>query len=404
METKKIFNKNSGLIIGLVLAVGISYSLGFQSGFQEAGQKTIYKDNPEIAADFSLFWKAWDTFKQNYVHNKNLTDQEMLYGAIAGMMGSAEDPYSVFFKPSDAKKFEEDISGNFGGIGAEIAIRNSQLMIVAPLKDTPAERAGLKSGDKILKINDTSSDTLTAVEEAVKLIRGPKGTTVVLAISREGWESSKEFSIVRDTISVPTLDWEMKSDKIAYIHLYGFNENAPLAFYRAALPAILSGARGIVLDLRNNPGGYLEVAVDLAGWFLKNGDVVVREEFSSDKQDIIKANGNSALADLPTVILVNQGSASASEILAGALRDNRQIKIIGETTFGKGTVQEIKKFSDGSEMKVSVAQWLLPNGDTIDKKGITPDIEIKLTEDDVKAKRDPQLDKALEILRAEINK
>ena len=404
MEIKKIFNKNSGSIIGLVLTVGIFLFLGFQSGFQEAKTKVIYKDNPEIAADFSLFWSAWEAFKQNYVHNKNLTDQEMLYGAIAGMVGSAKDPYSVFFKPSDAQKFEEDISGNFGGIGAEIAIRDSQLMIVAPLKDTPAERAGLKSGDKILKINDVSSDTLTAVEEAVKLIRGPKGTSVVLMISRKDWESSKEFSIIRDNISVPTLDWEMKPDKIAYIHLYNFNENAPLAFYKAALPAILGGARGVILDLRNNPGGYLEVAIDLAGWFLENGDVVVKEEFGSDRQEVLKAEGNSALVDLPTVILVNQGSASASEILAGALRDNRQIKIIGETTFGKGTVQELKKFSDGSEMKVSVAQWLLPNGDTIDKIGITPDIEVELTEDDAKAERDPQLDKALEFLKTEINK
>ena len=404
MENKKIFSKNSGLIIGLMLTVVVSYFLGFQSGFQNADPKIIYKDNPEIAADFSLFWKTWEIFKQSYVHNKDLTDQEMLYGAIAGMMGSAKDPYSVFFKPSDAKKFDEDINGNFGGIGAEIAIRNNQLMVVAPLKETPAERAGLKSGDKILKINETSSDTLTAVEEAVKLIRGPKGTTVVLTISREDWESSKEFSIVRDTISVPTLDWEMKPGKIAYIHLYNFNDNANLAFYNAALPAILSGAKGVILDLRNNPGGYLEVAVDLAGWFLKNGDVVVKESFSSDKQNIIKAEGNSALVNLPTVVLVNQGSASASEILAGALKDNRQIKIIGETTFGKGTVQELKKFNDGSEMKVSVAQWLLPNGDTIDKKGITPDFEVKLTEDDAKAKRDPQLDKAIEVLKAEINK
>lgn len=402
MEEKKIFNKNLGLVIGLVLVVAVSYFLGLQSGIHKTEPKIIYKDNPEIAADFSLFWNAWQAFKESYVHNEDLSDQEMLYGAITGVVNSAQDPYSVFFKPSDAQKFEQDLSGSFGGIGAEIDIRNNQLIIVAPLKDTPAERAGLKSGDKIMKVDETFTNTLTTVEEAVKIIRGTKGTTVVLAILRDGWDSPKETPIIRDIITVPTIDWEMKPDKIAYIHLYNFNENAPLAFYKAILPAILNGAQGMILDLRNNPGGYLEVAVNLAGWFLNNGDVVVKEEFSSGRQEVFKAAGNNALVNLPTVILVNQGSASASEILAGALRDNRHLKLIGETTFGKGTVQELKRLKDGSEMKVSVAQWLLPNGEAIEKKGLIPDIVVKLTDEDAKAERDPQLDKALEILNAEI--
>lgn len=408
MEKKKIFNKSFALLVGLVLLVAAAYFLGFQSGLQKAEPKIVYRDNPDINADFSLFWKTWNAFKENYIHSKDLTDQEMLYGAIAGMVGSANDPYSVFFEPSDAKKFEQDLSGNFGGIGAEIDIRNNQLIVVAPLKDTPAERAGLKSGDKIIKINDTFSNTLVTVEEAIKLIRGPKGTTVVLAILREGWESPKEFSIIRDNIVITTLDWEMlalseaEGNKIAYIRLYNFNDNAPFAFYRAALPIILSGTKGIILDLRNNPGGYLETAVDLAGWFLNSGEVVVKEEFSSGKQEIFRAQGNGALHDLPTVVLVNQGSASASEILAGALRDQRGLKLVGETTFGKGTVQELKRFKDGSEMKISVAQWLLPNGEAIDKKGLTPDVVVKLTEEDIKADRDPQLDKALEILKEQI--
>jgi carboxyl-terminal processing protease len=408
MEKGKIFNKSFALLVGLVLLVTAAYFLGFQSGIQKAKPEIVYRDNPEIAADFSLFWQAWDTFKENYIYSKDLTDQEMLYGAISGMINSANDSYSVFLKPGDAQKFEEDLSGSFGGIGAQIDIRNNQLMIVSPLKDTPAERAGLKSGDKILKIDDTFTNTIYTVEEAVKLIRGPKRTTVTLTILREEWESSKEFPIIRDIINVPTLDWEMlalseaEGKKIAYIRLYNFNENTPLIFYKAALPAILGGVKGVILDLRNNPGGYLEVAVDLAGWFLKSGDIVVKEKFSSDKQEIFKARGNGALVDLPTVVLVNQGSASASEILAGALRDQRGIKLIGETTFGKGTVQELKKFRDGSEMKISVAQWLLPNGDVIDKKGLTPDIIIKLTEEDVKAERDPQLNKALEIIKEQI--
>jgi carboxyl-terminal processing protease len=405
MENKRIFSKKSGLILGLLVIVaiiGLSYFLGFQKGLKGAEPKIIYKDNPEIAADFSLFWKVWDTFKQSYIHSKDLTDQEILYGAISGLVDSANDPYTVFLRPSDAKKFEQDLSGSFGGIGAQIDIRNNQLMVVAPLKDTPAKKAGLKSGDKILKINATSTDIISTVEEAVKYIRGPKGTTVILTILREGWNLPKDFSIVRDTIIVPTLDWEMKPNKIAYIKLYEFNENAPYAFYKAALPILLGGAKGIILDLRDNPGGYLEVATNIAGWFLKTGNVVVKEEFSSGREELLKADGNSALVDLPVVILVNKGSASASEILAGALRDNRHVKLVGETTFGKGSVQELKKFSDGSEMKVSIAQWLLPNGDAIDKKGITPDIIVKLTEEDTKNKIDPQLDKALEIVNTEI--
>jgi len=405
MESKRIFNKKYGLVLGLVVIVaivGLSYFLGFQNGFTKAESKIIYKNNPEISADFSLFWKVWDTFKQSYIHSQDLTDQEILYGAIAGLVNSANDPYTAFFKPSDAKKFDQDLSGSFGGIGAQIDIRNNQLMVVAPLKSTPAEKSGLKSGDQILKIDATSTEAIGTVEEAVKFIRGPKGSTVTLTILREGWDSPKEFPIVRDTINVPTLDWEMKPNKIAYIKLYEFNENAPFAFYKVALPALLSGAKGVILDLRDNPGGYLEVAVNIAGWFLKSGDVVVKEEFSSGKEEVLKAEGNSAFIDLPVVVLVNKGSASASEILAGALRDDRHIKLIGETTFGKGTIQELKKFGDGSEMKVSIAQWLLPNGEAIDKKGITPDIAIKLTEDDTKNKKDPQLDKALEIINAEI--
>jgi carboxyl-terminal processing protease len=398
MEKKK----SLVLILGLILLVGAAYFLGFQSGVQRAEPKIVYRDNPEIAADFSLFWKTWDFFKENYVYNKNLTDRDMLYGAIDGMVNSAGDPYSIFFKPTDANKFEQDLSGSFGGIGAEIDIRNGQLIVVSALKDTPAERAGLKSGDKILKINDIFTSTLNTIDEAVKLIRGPKGTAVNLTILRDDWRSSREFVITRDTINIPTLDWEIKDNQIAYIHLYNFNENANFIFYKAALPMLLSGTKGIILDLRDNPGGYLEVAVDLAGWFLKNGDIVVKEEFSSGKQEILKASGNSALVDLPVVILVNKGSASASEILAGALRDNRQIKLIGEITFGKGTVQELKKFNDGSEMKISVAQWLLPDGEAIDKKGLVPDIAVELTEEDIKANRDPQLEKALEIIKEEI--
>jgi len=402
MEFKKIFNKSSGLILGLVIVIGVTYFLGFQSGINKTGAKILYKDNPEISADFSLFWKAWDTFRQNYLRSKNVTDQQMLYGAISGMVNSGSDPYTVFFPPTAATSFDQNLNGNFGGIGAEIDIKSGQLIIVSPLKDTPAYKAGLKANDKILKINATSTDTIATVEEAVNIIRGEKGTTVKLSILRDGWNTPQDFSIVRDTITVPTLDWEMKPGKIAYMHLYSFNESASLDFYKAALPAMLEGAKGIVLDLRGNPGGYLDAATNIAGWFLNNGDVVTKEAYSNGQEDVLKAAGNSALVNLPVVVLVDSGSASASEILAGALRDDRQVKLIGDKTFGKGTVQEIKKFDDGSEMKVTIAQWLTPSGQAIDKKGLVPDITVQITADDAKNSRDPQLDKALEVIKSEI--
>jgi len=386
-------------LIGLVLVVAIFYG-GIQYG---ATRKSIkITDSRElIDADFSLFWEAVDVIKNKYVDIKNVKDQNLLYGAINGVVGALEDPYSEFFNPGDAKKFNEDITGSFGGIGAELGIRNGQLVIVAPLKGNPAEAVGLKAGDKILGIDDVATSELT-LDGAVKLIRGEPDTEVRLLIFRDGWKEAKEFKITRQIIIVPTLDWEMKSDNIAYIALHNFNANVPYLFYRAAFEALIGGADGIVLDLRNNPGGFLEVANDLASWFLKRGDVIVKEQFTSGKEKNFRADGNSALAKIPTVIIVNNGSASASEILAGALRDNRGVKLIGEKTFGKGSVQEIQKLKDGSAIKVSIAAWLTPNGEAINKKGLAPDMEIGLTDENAVKKQDPQLDKAIEVLKSQI--
>ncbi|MBI2591588.1 MAG: S41 family peptidase [Candidatus Brennerbacteria bacterium] len=383
---------------GLVLAALIFYS-GFQYALR---QEPIIQSPAEagINGDLGILWQTWQIAKNNYFNIAGIKDQDMIYGAADGVVKSLNDPYSVFFKPSDAKKFEEDVGGIFGGIGAEIGKRNEKLVIIAPLKDTPAERAGLKSEDYIVKIDDLFTADLS-VDEAVKHIRGEKATTVILTILREGWKEPKEISIIRDFISIPTLDWKMLEGDIAYIQLYNFNENATAAFYKASVEFLTKGAKGVILDLRNNPGGFLEVAVNLGGWFLNKGQIVVKEKFSSGKEEIFRANGNSALNQIPTVILINKGSASASEILAGALRDNRNIKLIGEKSFGKGTVQELQNLKDGSAVKISIAQWLLPKGDLIEKKGLEPDIEVKISEEDVKAKRDPQLDKAIEIIKNE---
>lgn len=396
------------LIVSVTALVGGSFYFGYQQGIKKPqtviirGVANLEEGNLE-AVDFSLFWDVWRTLKEKYVEADKIDNQDLVYGAISGLFGALKDPNSVFFPPIDAKKFNEDISGEFSGIGAEIGIRNEQLVIIAPLKNTPAERAGLKAVDKILKINDTITAGLS-VDEAVKLIRGEKGTTVILNILRNGWEKSKDISIVRDTIQIPTIDWEMLSSSeaeeknIAYIHLYNFYEKAPFLFYQAVTEMIFKNPKGIVLDLRNNPGGYLEASVNLAGWFLKPGETVVKEEFRSDEPQIFKAHGNGFFKETPIVILINEGSASASEILAGALRDNRGIKLVGKKSFGKGTVQELEMLKNGSMAKITVAHWIMPGGQLIEKNGLNPDYEVDLTEEDIKAGRDPQLEKAMEIL------
>jgi carboxyl-terminal processing protease len=394
-------------VVLIVALVGGAYYYGYKQGQKQPeniivqGVANLQTGNEE-AVDFNLFWEAWKTIKEKYVDADKLNNQDLVYGAISGLLGALKDPNSVFLSPSDAKKFGQDISGEFSGIGAKIDIQNDQLIIVVPLKDTPAEQAGLRAGDKILKIDETSTLDLS-VEEAVKLIRGERGTIVKLTILRNGWNNPKEIPIKRDLIQVPTIDFEMKGD-IAHISLYNFYERAPFLFYDAAVKASLNNPKGIILDLRDNPGGYLEVAVNIAGWFLNSGEVVVKEKFRGDEVDVFKASGPGLFRDLPIVVLINQGSASASEIVAGALRDNRGIKLIGKKSFGKGTVQELLPLEGDSLVKITTATWLTPKDHLIDKNGITPDYEVDFTEEDFKANRDPQLDKAMEVLKEEISR
>lgn len=396
------------LVVVLLIAsfgLGTFYG-GYSLGFTRGESAALPKSKELIGADFSLFWKAVETVKNSYVRAGDVKDQDLMYGAISGMVSSLKDPYTLFFKPDDAERFQQDINGSFGGIGAEIGIHDSQLVIIAPLKGNPAEKAGLKAGDKILKVNEEATSALT-VEEAVKIIRGEPGTEVKLLIYRDGWKEAREFAVTRAVIHLPTLDWEMKPGNIGYFHLYNFNAELPSAFYEGVLSALVRGMEGVIVDLRDNPGGYLEVANVMAGWFLKKGEIIVRERFAQGEDNIFRANGNSALNEMPIVVLVNGGSASASEILAGALRDIRGIKIIGEKTFGKGTVQNIIDLDDKSMIKVSVAEWLTPNGTSIDKQGIMPDIEIKnATSSDSEMKeekkKDVQLEEAVRVLKEEM--
>jgi len=406
----KKFLKNRYFVIGISIAViialnGASFYFGYQQGMKNP-QTVIIRGVANLeegkleAVDFSLFWDAWRVIKEKSLEADKINNQDFVYGAISGLVNSLKDPNSVFFPPSDAKRFNEDISGEFSGIGAEIGIKNDQLVIIAPLKDTPAERVGLRSGDKILKIDETNTVGL-AVDEAVKLIRGKRGTTVVLTILRNGWDKPEEISIIRDVIQIPTIDWKMLEGNIAYIHLYNFYEKAPFLFYQTAVEIIFKNPNGLILDLRDNPGGYLEAAVNLAGWFLKPGETVVSEEFRSGEKQIFKAQGTGLFKDIPLVILINEGSASASEILAGAIKDNLKVKLIGKESFGKGTVQELASLKDNSLIKITIAHWRLPAGQLIEKNGLNPDYEVNLTDEDIKAGKDPQLEKAIEVLEAE---
>src|SRR3989344_1975761 len=320
-------------------------------------------------------------------------------GNISGLVDSLNDPYSVFFTPEEAKSFEDEIAGNFSGVGMEVGIKDKVLTVIAPLKNTPAYRANIKPGDKILKIDEVVTSCL-GIEEEIKLMRGEKDTTVVLVIAREGNKEPIEIKIVRAIIEIPTLDTEFRKDSIFVIRLYSFSANSANLFRDAIKSFVESGTDKLLLDLRGNPGGYLEAAVDITSWFLPGGKVVVTEDYGSDKNpEIFRSRGYDVFNDkLKFVVLIDGGSASASEIVAGALQDHKRAKLVGEKSFGKGSVQEAIKITPDTLLKITVAKWLTPNGNLIEQKGLTPDYLVEFTKKDLESKKDPQLEKAVELL------
>lgn len=351
-------------------------------------------------ADFSEFWTAWDILNEKYIFPKKTTDQEKVYGAIAGLTAAFGDPYTSFFPPTQAKIFESDISGNFEGVGMEIGKRDDILTVIAPLKGSPAEKAGVKPGDKILKIDDKITADLDT-DEAVILIRGKGGTTVKLTLVREEESEPLEISIIRAAIEIPTIETEKRSDGIFVIRLFSFTANSPTLFRNALREFVASESDKLLLDLRGNPGGYLDAAVDMASWFLPPGAVVVKEDFGDKGEgDAHRSRGYDIFnKNLKFVILVDGGSASASEILAGALSEHGVAKLVGEKTFGKGSVQEVVPVTDKTFLKVTIAQWLTPHGNSINENGLEPEFAVKVTKEDREKKRDPQLEKAVEVLK-----
>lgn len=392
-----------------LVAVFFIFSLGFYTGQNQNNLAFVDSNitNPTLgqpaSVDFAPFWKAWNTLSQKYVptatSTDEVTDQDKVWGAIEGLAASMGDPYTVFFPPQESEQFASDIRGNFEGVGMELVSQNGSLVVIAPLKGSPAERAGMLSKDIITKIDGKDTNNLTT-EDAVNLIRGPKGTPVTLTVLREGRPQVFDVEVVRDTIDIPTINTQSLPSGVFKIDLYSFSATSPNLFRGALREFVESGDHKLILDLRGNPGGYLEAAIDMASWFLPSGKVVVRENFGEGKDETIyRSKGYDIFNDnLKFVILVDGGSASAAEILAGALSEHDKATLVGETTFGKGSVQELVDITPDTSLKVTIARWLTPNGVSISKHGIKPDVEVELTEDNMKAGIDTQLDKAIEIL------
>lgn len=393
---KKTFFFGAILLCGfLIFAYG--YKLG-QSGKSKFNLGPVNVVNTEKGKpqnlDFSLFWEAWEKLKQKSV--SELDSGDMINGAISGLLSSTKDPYTVFLTKNENKRFREDIQGEFFGIGVEITQKNNVPTIVAPLSDLPAEEAGLKAGDIIMEVDGAKTSEI-GFEETIDKIRGRDGTVVNLKILRDGLDSPIDFNVKRAKIVVKSVEWEEKlqnNRKITYIKIRQFGDDTESLFKDASQAALKNKDKFIIIDLRNNPGGYLETAVQIGSYFIPDG-VILTEKGKNDRKKDYVSLGNSVLKDFKVVILVNEGSASASEILAGAMRDRKDAKIVGNKTFGKGSVQELIDLSDGSAVKITVAKWFTPKGQQINGEGIEPDINLS---DDDKTEADEQLSRALEMV------
>lgn len=405
---KNFFGKPGNAVLAVLIFLVIFFSgffLGRSTLPDEARILNIKnKDgSATTAVDFAPFWKAWQVINEKYVPTNSTTtvrvdDQQRVWGAITGMVASLGDPYTIFFPPVETKSFNEEIAGNFEGVGMEVGIRDNVLTVISPLKGSPAYKAGIKSGDKVIQVDKTPTQKLST-EESITLIRGPKGTTVKLTIVRDGVKDPLVISVVRDVIDIPTIDTETKGD-VFIIRLYNFSAISADLFRDALRKFVNSGDSKLVLDLRGNPGGYMEAAIDMASWFLPAGDVVVQEDHRDNTDNTIyRSKGYNIFNDkLKLVVLIDDGSASASEILAGALHDHGVATLVGEQSFGKGSVQELVDITPTTSLKVTIAKWLTPNGISISHQGLTPDVEVKL--DDAKFLKgdDTQIDAAVQLL------
>ncbi len=391
--------------LGVVVLGAVLFAAGFFIGRDSVAPVELVTDavnveTPEsVPADFSDFWRVWNTINERYYDADSVESQEKVWGAISGLMNSLGDPYSVFLPPEETQYFNDIIAGSFGGVGMEIGKEDAGIVVIAPLKETPAERAGIRSGDIIVKIDDEPTLDLS-VDEAVSRIRGDVGTQVALTISREGEDEFLEMSITREEISIPTLSGELRDDGVYVIALYNFDGQSVQKVYRALKEFLASGSTKLILDLRGNPGGIMGSAVEIASYFLPEGQVVVSERFEQGREtQEYRSFGYPLLPDgIDMAVLVDRGSASASEILAGALQEHGRATIVGETTFGKGSVQELIPVTADTSVKITIGKWFTPEGVSISDGGLTPDIEVVRTPEDFENDIDPQMDAAVKLL------
>jgi carboxyl-terminal processing protease len=351
----------------------------------------------ERATPFDLYWEVWELIEQNF-YGELPSEEERVYGAIRGALRTLDDDYTAFIDPEVAAVTRSALNGSFEGIGAVVRLNDAdQLEIVRPLEGQPAELAGLREGDVVLAVDGESIEGL-GLYEAIALIRGPRGTAVELTIWRPGERDTFDVEIVRDRIPLPTIESEMLEADIGYIWLYEFNAQATTLLQEAIEELRSQGATGLILDLRDNPGGLLSQAVSVADEFLPAG--VVLYERGRELDEVFESTDEGLGEDIPLVVLINGGSASASEIVAGAIQDRGRAPLIGETSLGKGSVQQPRTLSNGSELRITIARWFTPDGRAIHGNGLEPDIVVPLTEEDYENDRDPQLERALEYLTA----
>jgi carboxyl-terminal processing protease len=394
--------------VGAVVLVCAGFAGGYVVAAHTAGA-ALAGGEPQ-GVDFSPVWKAWNLIDAQFVPAAVATStplatstealqEQKVYGMISGLAASLNDPYTFFLPPTENKQFTSTMSGSFGGVGMEVDVKDGVLTVISPLKGTPAAAAGIKSGDQILKIDGTSTSGLDA-STAVDMIRGPKGTPVRLSILRSGWTEPKDFEVTRATINVPVVETQARGDGIFYLQLSEFTANSPALFRQALRQMVESGDSKMILDLRGNPGGYLDAAVDIGSWFLPSGDTIVTEDYAGHADNVSHRSlgYNIFNKNLKLVILVDSGSASASEILADALRYWGVATLVGTNTYGKGSVQELVEITPETALKLTIARWLGPDGVQIPREGITPDVHVDFSESDAAAGKDPQLSKAVELL------